>query len=70
MRIRFLFWVVGLLAAHGEKCLGGSFEDVAPQAGVTYEHYPSDRVPLMGIQAFMAGGAAAVDYDNDGWTDL
>ena len=70
MRFPLLLWVVGLLAAYGENCLGGSFEDVAPQAGLTHEHYPSGRAPLMGIQAFMAGGAAAVDYDNDGWTDL
>lgn len=70
MNIAFFRWVFLLLAAYCGKCAGGSFEDVTRQAGLNHEHYRSDRVPLRGIQPFMAGGAAAVDYDNDGWTDL
>ncbi len=45
-----------------------TFNEIAIAAGVDYDHY----VALTGQfpQNHMAGGAAAGDYDGDGWTDL
>ena len=44
------------------------FTDVTDAAGVNYQQHSLKQ--RSNIQAFMAGGAAAGDYDNDGWVDL
>ncbi|MEW5978778.1 MAG: CRTAC1 family protein [Acidobacteriota bacterium] len=45
------------------------FRNVAAQWGLDFilEHHPTDRKHLVET---MAGGVAAFDYDNDGWTDI
>ena len=44
------------------------FTDVTYAAGVLYQQHSLKQKANM--QAFLAGGAAAGDYDNDGWVDL
>ena len=44
------------------------FTDVTYAAGVLYQQHSLKQ--KANIQARMAGGAAAGDYDNDGWVDL
>jgi hypothetical protein len=49
-----------------------TFEDVTVPAGVDYTHWspkPSDPLYCREIHR-MSGGAAAGDYDDDGWVDL
>ncbi len=48
-----------------------TFTDVTTTAGVSASHW--DGIPLAGPNAslaYMVGGAAAADFDNDGWVDL
>ena len=52
------------------RCFPATFENVASQAGLTHEHYRANIPSFGDMQSRMSGGAAAVDYDNDGWTDL
>jgi hypothetical protein len=49
-----------------------TFEDVTVAAGLDYVHWspePTDPLYYLKIHR-MSGGAAAGDYDNDGWVDL
>ena len=46
-------------------CFGVTFTDVTSQSGINYIQGFN-----LGNQASMTGGAAARDYDGDGWTDL
>ncbi len=48
------------------------FEDVTTAAGLDFVHWvPAPADPLYCAEApHMSGGAAAGDFDNDGWTDI
>ena len=52
------------------KGFSATFENVASEAGLTHEHYRANLPGVGDIQSRMSGGAAAADYDNDGWIDL
>ncbi|MFM1560802.1 MAG: CRTAC1 family protein [Roseibacillus sp.] len=62
--------VMGGLTWMVADCSAATFEDVTTTAGITHlQHRPAN--PALGfMQVGMSGGAAAVDYDNDGWIDL
>ncbi len=62
-----LWSVVG--ASAGDESI---FEDVTQLAGVDFLHWDRDpRDSFIGMGApYMCGGAAAGDYDQDGWSDL
>lgn len=67
--------VVGALLSGGMTLMAATgfaatFENVASSAGLTHVQHRSNNPSLGFMQAGMSGGAAAVDYDNDGWTDL
>ncbi len=70
MKILFYLSVCGVLTVPLVEVLGATFEDVASEAGLTHEHYPANLQGVGDIQSRMSGGAAAADYDNDGWIDL
>ncbi|MDG2486319.1 MAG: hypothetical protein P8M65_01285, partial [Roseibacillus sp.] len=70
MKILFHLSVCGVLTVPLVEVLGATFEDVASEAGLTHEHYPANFQGVGDIQSRMSGGAAAADYDNDGWIDL
>jgi len=58
--------VLAFLMAFAPQQQEWRFVDVSQQAGVALEHkYSGERDP-----EFIAAGAAAGDYDNDGWVDL
>jgi hypothetical protein len=44
------------------------YTNVTAAAGIDHRQYSTGYAPLPGL--FRTGGAAAADYDNDGWTDL
>ena len=47
------------------------FEEVTSEAGISHIQHDLNHLPLpVPVQTYMSGSAAAVDYDNDGWTDL
>ena len=47
------------------------FEEVTSAVGIHHAQRDQAHLPLpMMEQAYMSGSASAVDYDNDGWTDL
>ena len=52
--------------------MSATFEDVTVAAGVDYLHWdPAPGSPgVDGEMFWLTGGAAAGDYDNDGWPDL
>jgi hypothetical protein len=47
-----------------------SFQDVTAAAGVEYLQYAVTQPPSENDSEYMSGGAAAGDYDGDGWVDL
>jgi hypothetical protein len=53
-----------------------AFTDVARQVGLIYDQYASLQIQTNSTSVdqldpfHMTGGVAAIDYDNDGWTDL
>jgi len=70
MKILFHLAVCGVLALPPVDTLGATFENVASEAGLAHDHYRADLPGVGDIQFRMSGGAAAADYDNDGWIDL
>jgi hypothetical protein len=63
----FLAWVISVFSF--PACLYATqFVEVAQSAGVRYLHVVAP--PLDSDWFYMTGGAAAGDYDNDGWCDL
>ena len=70
MKILFHLAVCGVLAPPLVDTLGATFENVASEAGLAHDHYRADLPGVGDIQFRMSGGAAAADYDNDGWIDL
>lgn len=46
------------------------FVEVALQSGIDFIHYEPPSPPPFYEQVFYAGGAAAGDFDGDGWDDL
>ncbi|HEX7025946.1 MAG TPA: hypothetical protein VF268_01755, partial [Gammaproteobacteria bacterium] len=46
-----------------------SFKDKTIEAGLTGQHIQGGHA-LAGLDETLGGGACALDYDNDGWTDL
>ena len=59
------FCAAALLAADPARAVV-TFTDVTTDAGITHVVSP---VPALG-EAYMSGGAAAGDYDGDGWVDI
>ncbi|MCB1120385.1 MAG: VCBS repeat-containing protein [Verrucomicrobiae bacterium] len=61
-----------MLFALRVACLGQVFENVTEEAGVSYIQMDPEYVSPVegGVDQFQSGGAAAGDYDNDGWVDL
>jgi hypothetical protein len=69
---RLLHQIAAVLAAVGVVCACNKpalavFTDVTASAGINHLQHPGNAPPP-GL--FRTGGAAAADYDNDGWTDL
>jgi hypothetical protein len=59
--------VVWVGSAGPNMGLAAGFTDVTASAGITHLQHPGNAPPP-GL--FRAGGAAASDFDNDGWVDL
>lgn len=57
---------------HCSCCFGQivTFTDVTQSAGVDYVQHNHVTAPTANLQVFITGGAAAADYDNDGYVDL
>lgn len=51
------------------KALPGEFSDVTSAAGIRHRQYAEDFTTTAEVQV-LTGGAAAGDYDGDGWVDL
>lgn len=67
-----MLWVPGAVLALAAvstpvKAADPVFVDVAAEVGIVYRYL---TVPNTSVHAAMAGGAAAGDYDGDGWIDL
>lgn len=62
---------LGAVAAHRARALvaPARFVDVASSAGLRFQHRNS-ATPRKYLLETMGGGAAVLDYDNDGWLDL
>ncbi len=58
------------LAGAGPATAQPVFTDVTVAAGVDYLQYQLESPPAASEPVYMSGGAAAGDYDGDGWTDL
>ena len=61
--------IAGTLTAFGQPC----FEVVTSEAGLNHVHQRPDTSalsPREQEQFYLTGGAAAGDFDDDGWTDL
>jgi hypothetical protein len=58
---------IGVLACLPSDPALAVFTDVTASAGINHLQHPGNAPPP-GL--FRTGGAAAADYDNDGWTDL
>ena len=61
----FLFWTCSPIEPI--KCNAVVFTDATLAAGLSHSH---SAVPEQDQLLAMTGGAAATDYDNDGWVDL
>jgi hypothetical protein len=59
--------VVWVGSVRPDMALAIGFTDVTASAGITHLQHPGNAPPP-GL--FRAGGAAASDFDNDGWVDL
>ena len=47
------------------------YRDVTLNSGITHVQREQNALPVsLPVQTYMSGSASAVDYDNDGWTDL
>lgn len=59
---------VAVVFASRSLCSGATFTDQTNFAGIYYTQW---EPPVFDdLQLYMTGGAAAADYDNDGWVDL
>ena len=61
------------VAASGEAASGAGgmkFTDATAQAGIFHTHAPPDALMDKTEPQYMVGGAAAEDFDGDGWVDL
>lgn len=57
-----------LTVGAGARLPAQRFTDVTSDAGIAYQQFES--APRGGFQTYMSGGAAAGDFDGDGWIDL
>ena len=65
---RFCAVTVACWAILSTEAAQAGFSDVTRAAGITHRQHQA--VPEVTFQSYMSGGAAAGDYDNDGWVDL
>jgi hypothetical protein len=71
MSIPVLFSVIWFLLP--VQSAGIIFTEITMQAGITHQHVPSileSGSPIQRQHNMMTGGAAAEDFDGDGWLDL
>jgi hypothetical protein len=64
---------MGIMLHSTVRAVGMVFTDVTQSAGITHQHIPGTSDASIGGQREhdrMAGGAAAEDFDGDGWVDL
>jgi len=64
-----IFFATALLCGLAQRCCAVSFTDVTVAAGVSYTQW-QPLVPEYDSRLYMTGGAAAGDFDGDGWIDL
>jgi hypothetical protein len=62
--------VPALLALSNEKALIPQFIDITPTSGIKFRHLNGDANVKKYIFEAKGGGAAFLDYDNDGWMDV
>jgi len=62
--------IVGFLLPLGQVALGATFTNVTEDAGLSYIQSAFVNEGPDVQQPYMSGGAAAGDYDGDGWIDL
>ncbi len=68
-----LLWLLSIINCWPASALAASsFENVASAAGLAHQHADlnADVLDAVGDLAIMSGGAAAGDFDGDGWMDL
>lgn len=71
MRNSYLVICATLIVASGSLCSQElTFTDVTVSAGVDYLQHRYETPPSSNLQVYLTGGAAAADYDNDGFVDL
>jgi hypothetical protein len=58
-----------LVLAGSHQAVAATFSDVTEDAGINYFYDPKPYDQISQLE-FQTGGAAAGDYDNDGWIDL
>lgn len=59
---------VAVLCCTASQSYAVVFTNVTQSSGVNYHQWDPPQVPRAALR--MSGGAAAADFDNDGWTDL
>ena len=71
-KFRFLTFSVALMLGQISTAVAQdvTFTDVTVSAGVDYIQHNHEMAPTSNLQVYVTGGAAAADFDNDGYVDL
>ena len=71
---RYIIVALGIAAlpvlTWSDEAAAATFSNVTTTAGINYFYDPKPHHQDIPLPEFFTGGAAAADYDNDGWVDL